>query len=114
MIYAWNGFKSPIANPPAFNKYAAGSRVNLPFKLGANFGLGVVTGAKSRPISCANGAALAGYTAITNASSLVWNSSTSAYNYRWLTSPQWGGTCREFMLTLNDGTSHSARVKLTK
>ena len=89
--------------------------LNLPFKLGANLGLSVLPGApKSRPINCANGAPMAGFTAITNSSSLVWNASANAYNYRWLTSPNWKNTCREFVLTLNDGTSHSARVKLTK
>ena len=36
------------------------------------------------------------------------------YTYVWKTSSAWAGTCRKFVLTLVDGTSHAALFKFVK
>jgi hypothetical protein len=36
------------------------------------------------------------------------------YTYVWKTSSAWAGTCRKFVLTLADGTSHAALFKFVK
>jgi hypothetical protein len=33
------------------------------------------------------------------------------YNYVWKTENSWAGTCRQLVLTLNDGTVHTANFK---
>ncbi|MEV0157822.1 PxKF domain-containing protein, partial [Micromonospora sp. NPDC050686] len=35
-------------------------------------------------------------------------SATGQYNYPWKTDPAWAGTCREFVLTLDNGYQHRA------
>jgi hypothetical protein len=31
-----------------------------------------------------------------------------SYTYNWKTNPAWAGTCRKFVLTLSDGSTHEA------
>jgi len=33
------------------------------------------------------------------------------YNYVWATSSSWAGTCRQLVITLNDGSVHTANFK---
>jgi hypothetical protein len=115
VIYNWRGFLSPIANPPTKNKIRAGKSLALPFSLGGNYGLNILASGSpaSRQINCSTGAAQGAFAPITN-SSLTYSASTGRYAYTWLTSRSWKGSCREFVLTLNDGTSHSVRVKLKR
>jgi X-Pro dipeptidyl-peptidase len=113
VIYNWQGFLSPTANPPAFNKAKAGNRVALPFSLHGAFGLAIVSAAESRAISCSSGAALGSFTTV-GSSALAYDSAKGRYTFTWQTAKSWKGTCREFVLTLNDGTSHAARFKLTR
>jgi hypothetical protein len=44
---------------------------------------------------------------------LTYDTAAKRYVYSWQTIRTSKGTCREFALTLNDGTSHSERIKLT-
>ncbi len=38
---------------------------------------------------------------------------TKTYNYLWVTNPSWAGTCRAFVMTLKDGTTHTVYVRFT-
>jgi hypothetical protein len=39
---------------------------------------------------------------------LTYNASQSRYQYLWETDASWVGTCRQLIVTLNDGTQHRA------
>ena len=47
-------------------------------------------------------------------SSLSFDPLTDQYNYVWKTEKSWGGTCRQLVVKLNDGTEHIANFKFTK
>jgi hypothetical protein len=38
----------------------------------------------------------------------------SKYTYIWKTSPAWAGTCRRLVVTLIDGSTHSALFRFSK
>ena len=42
------------------------------------------------------------------ASGLSYQAKKNQYTYIWQTDKSWVGTCRQFILTLNDGTQHVA------
>jgi X-Pro dipeptidyl-peptidase len=110
VIYAFRGFLG-IYNPPRFQKVLAGGSVALKFKLGGNFGLGVISSVTSRLINCTSGAVV-GATVSHATTPLRYAAGKRRYIYAWQTQGTWSGTCREVLLTLNDGTTHTARFKL--
>lgn len=48
-------------------------------------------------------------TTTAGSSSLGYDAATGRYQYVWKTSKAWAGQCREFVLTLDDGTVQTAR-----
>jgi hypothetical protein len=44
-----------------------------------------------------------------SSSGLRYDADSDQYVYVWKTSKAWSGSCRELDVTLNDGTSHTAR-----
>jgi hypothetical protein len=61
-------------------------------------------------VNCSSGAPVnpATMTDTAGGSGPQFDSSTGTYTYVWKTSKAWAGTCQQFSLTLNDGTSHTA------
>lgn len=113
VMYAWSGFLSPSVNPPAWNRVKQGKSAVLKFALGANYGLGIISGTpQSRAINCSTGRRHGCLDAGAGSSSLAYSASAGQYTYTWETSKSWKGTCREFLLTLNDGTVHTARFRV--
>jgi hypothetical protein len=108
VIYAFRGFFG-IRNPPSFQKLKAGRSTNLRFTLGGDFGLGVVRAVESRQVNCSSGAALG---ALSAAPLSGLSFSSGEYRYSWSTLRSWKKTCREVIVTLDDGTAHAARFKL--
>jgi uncharacterized protein len=45
---------------------------------------------------------------------LSYNASTDRYTYQATTSKSWAGSCRDLIVTLDDGTAHRARFSFTK
>jgi X-Pro dipeptidyl-peptidase len=105
VIYNWGGFAGPT-------QIKAGNKLKIAFKIGGNFGLNVVTAAQSRQVNCSTRAVMGDLSAV--AGTLTYDAAKQRYVYTWQTVRSWMGTCREFVVTLNDGTSHTERVKLTK
>lgn len=46
--------------------------------------------------------------------SLSYNDSLDRYSYLWQTDRAWAGTCRQFMIALDDRTYHFANFRFTK
>jgi hypothetical protein len=51
---------------------------------------------------------------VTASSSLSYDPSTDTYTYVWKTAKVWANTCRQLVLTLIDGSQHTALFKFTK
>ncbi|MEA2676428.1 MAG: X-Pro dipeptidyl-peptidase [Chloroflexota bacterium] len=104
VIYNWTGFSGPT-------KFKAGKPAALTFSLNGNFGLGVVSSVLARQVNCSSGKVMGSFGALSG--SLGYSAATGRYTYSWQTLRSSKGTCREVVLTLDDGTSHTTRVKLT-
>jgi hypothetical protein len=110
--YPTSGFSSPVADAPAVNPTKAGSSTPIKFSLGGDRGMDILYGGSpwSRPVDCdtldPGGPVEAARAA--GGSGLQYDASDDEYTYVWKTSGNWAGSCREFALGLDDGTSYSA------
>jgi hypothetical protein len=86
------------------------------FKLGGDKGLNIfATGyPASQIIPCDSTAPVDAVEATSTAggSSLTYDPSTQTYTYVWKTEKPWGGTCRQLVVKLNDGSYHRANFQL--
>jgi hypothetical protein len=118
VIYNFTGFFSPVANPPTLNSLKAGKSVSVIFSLAGNKGLNIFPANKptSQRIDCTTLSPMGSPTATNppGSSGLSYSPKTNQYTYSWQTDSTWAETCRQFILTLNDGTQHVADFKLTK
>jgi hypothetical protein len=106
---SFKGFFTPIKNLPYVNTTTAGGAVPVKFSLGSYRGLRVLQSdsPSSIPVACPAGApenpvrpGVAGQSGL--------KSVGYSYTYVWKTNPSWAGTCRKFLLTLADGSTHEA------
>ncbi|MFI6151535.1 PxKF domain-containing protein [Kitasatospora sp. NPDC051170] len=115
-VYAFSGFRAPVANPPAVNAINAGRAVPIVFGLGGDRGLGVLAAGQPtvQQTDCTTGAAIGAPVPAQNSggSTLQYDAASGSYTYVWKTDKGWSGTCRTFTLGLNDGTTHSALFQL--
>lgn len=114
------GFGGSIASAPAVNVVNVGSTVALNFTAPELSGLDILTknSPYSRQVDCntlrtvdpqATGITPRPYpipTETPGKSSLSYDSGT--YTYPWKSQGEWGGTCRELVLTRDDGVQHRA------
>lgn len=115
VLYDFAGFFSPVGNPPTLNVVNAGRAVPVKFSLSGNKGLSIFASGSpsSGQIACDVSAPPSEVTETVSAgsSSLSYDASTDQYSYIWKTDTSWAGTCRQLILTLNDGTQHVANFK---
>jgi hypothetical protein len=116
VIYAFTGFLPLVVNPPTLNTWTAGSPLPFVFKLKNTSDMNILAANSpaSQQISCSAPFAPIGSATVASPNPLYdlrYDSSTTYYVYAWKTNKQWRGTCRQFILTLNDGTVHVAYVR---
>ena len=115
VAYNFAGFFPPVDNLPALNVVQAGRAIPVKFSLSGYKGLGIFAAGspESGPIACNSSDPAVDLTETVNAggSSLSYNPTTDQYNYVWKTEGSWAGTCRQLVLTLNDGSTHRANFK---
>ena len=108
----WSGFLSTFEDAPVLNEASSGGVNTLYFKLGGDHGLGILAAGSpaSRQIDCATKAPLGALepTQTPSWDTLSYQAYLQRYYYPWKTPKAFKGTCREFVLTLSDGSSHSA------
>ena len=112
--YDFAGFFRPIDNVPELNKARAGSGIPVKFSLNGDFGLDIFAPGYPRSGQIACDASAPGSTEETETaggSSLSYDADMDQYNYVWKTSKAWGGTCRQLIVQLNDGSYHYANFK---
>jgi hypothetical protein len=109
---SFTGFYAPVRNMPYLNSAMAGSAIPIKFAIGGYRGLRVlqVNSPTSVPVACpANALENAVRPMIAPSSGL--QSVGSSYTYVWRTNAGWGGSCRKFVLTLSDGSTHEAMFR---
>jgi hypothetical protein len=115
VLYNFTGFFSPVENPPTFNLVNAGRAIPVKFSLSGNKGLNIfaVDFPASQQINCSSTAPVSELeeTLTAGGSSLSYDASSDRYNYVWKTESSWNNTCRQLVVKLNDGTSHTALFK---
>lgn len=115
VLYNFSGFFPPVSNPPALNNVNAGRAIPVKFSLSGNKGLAVFASGYpvSGQIQCDASAPPNDVTETVTAggSSLSYDPSSDQYIYVWKTESSWGGTCRQLIVKLNDGTQHVANFK---
>jgi probable HAF family extracellular repeat protein len=109
--FDFEGFFHPVNNAPTLNVMKAGAGVPIKFSLGGDLGLDVLAAGSpsSRAIDCTTGESTDSVeqTVTAPSSKLTYNATSGTYTYTWKTTKSWSG-CREFVLTLSDGTEHTA------
>jgi hypothetical protein len=112
---SFTGFYTPVRNMPYINSAMAGSAIPIKFSVGGYRGLRVlrVNSPTSVPVACpANAPENQVRPVIAPSSGL--RSMGSSYTYVWRTNAGWGGSCRKFVLTLSDGSTHEAMFRFMK
>ena len=112
--YSWTGFFGPVADVNVMN---AGRAVPLTFSLGGYRGPDIFKAGSpsSRQMAC-DGTSAGQYvpTETPGNSTLTYDPASDRYTYVWKTEKQWSGACRQLLLELADGTSHTAIFHFTK
>jgi hypothetical protein len=115
VLYNFTGFFSPVENPPTLNHVKAGQAIPLKFSLSGNKGLGIFAAnyPASQEVSCNSSAPVSELegTDTAGGSSLSYDAGSDRYNYVWKTEKSWAGTCRQLVVKLNDGSTHTANFK---
>lgn len=118
VIFAFTGFSPPVANPPMVTTVKAGQVIPVKFGLTGDKGLAILAAGSptSGPISCSTFAPTApfGEAVTAGASSLSYDPATDTYLYAWKTNKSWGGSCRQLLIRLIDGTSYAANFTFTR
>ena len=104
LLYAFDGFYSPLVAEPATVTLRAGDIVPAKFSLHGDQGLDVISRAAWRPCGVTTNDWSRAF------GSLTYNSGPDRYTFAWASDKAWVGSCRELMLTLRDGVTHSAYV----
>jgi hypothetical protein len=117
-VWPFTGFLDPISSTKV-NSELAGTIIPIRFQLGADRGLNILANGSpaSDTSACtvgANAATKTKTTALVPSQPLQYVKATKTYWYLWNTSSSWAGTCRQFVLTLTDGSVHTATVKFAK
>ena len=114
--YQFTGFFPPVSDPPTVNVVKAGKIVALRFSLGGDHGLDVFqvpptsaqtacpSPAVENPVDDKGG----------GGPGLTYDASLDQYVFRWKTDRSWAGTCREFRMSLDDDSLHTALFKFTR
>ncbi len=115
VLYKFTGFFQPIENNGAVNVVKAGSSVPVKFSLDGNKGLNIFM--PGSPTSWQTTCDYSGNispmeeTVTAGGSSLKYNAVTNQYEYVWKTEKSWKGQCRQLVVTLKDGTTHTANFQ---
>jgi hypothetical protein len=119
VIYDFEAFLWPVRNRPRVNIWVAGRPVPIRFELGGNQGLDVIEDGwpKVAVVGC-------DFTAEPEAGEparhprwfreLVYRKSKKRYTMLWQTERRWAGSCRQFMLKLDDGTVRRADFRFVR
>jgi hypothetical protein len=113
VLYNFTGFFSPVGNLPTLNSVNAGRAIPVKFSLSGNKGLNIFAANNPYSVSfnCNNNDPGTDITETLNAGGSSLSFGGDQYNYVWKTESSWANTCRQLVITLNDGSIHRANFK---
>ena len=113
VIYNFAGFFSPVSNAPVLNAVNAGRGIPVKFNLAGDRGLNIFAANNPYSVSfnCATNDPGVDVVETVTAGGSSLSYSGGQYSYVWKTESSWAGTCRQLVITLNDGTVHTANFK---
>ena len=115
VLYDFTGFFAPVNNTPTLNVVQSGRAIPVKFSLSGNKGLGIFAANSPQVgvIACDASAPVTDLTDTVTAggSSLSYDAGSDQYIYIWKTDSSWAGSCRQLIITLNDGSVHVANFK---
>lgn len=117
VIYNFTGFFSPVDMNGVYNVAKAGSAIPVKFKLGGDYGLGVISKIASVKVACPSTMQTDTLEETTSGttSGLKYDATADQYNYTWKTATSLAGTCQRLEMQLNDSSSvKTAFFKFTK
>ena len=113
VLYNFTGFFSPVNNAPILNTVNAGRAIPVKFSLSGDKGLNIFAPDNPYTVSlnCSTSDPGVDVTETLTAGGSSLSFSGDQYNYVWKTEGSWAGTCRQLVVTLNDGTVHVANFR---
>jgi hypothetical protein len=113
VLYNFTGFNSPVNNLPTLNAVNAGKNIPVKFSLSGNKGLNIMAADNPFSVSfnCATNDPGVDIVETNNPGQSTLTYSPDTYHYNWKTESSWAGTCRQLVITLNDGSVHTANFK---
>jgi len=113
VLYDFTGFFSPISNTPTLNSVNAGKAIPIKFSLSGDKGLNIFAAGNPYTVSLNCNSSDPGVDVVetVNAGGSSLSFGGGQYIYTWKTENTWAGTCRQLVVTLNDGTVHVANFK---
>jgi hypothetical protein len=118
VAYEFDGFKWPVKNTPNVNTWKAGQPVPIRFSLRGFRGPRPEADGYPRSTRCGGGdgeqLARVHAHASTKQPMFKYLPRSDEYVMRWKTDHKWTGSCREFVLQLDDGSVHAAQFQFTK
>jgi hypothetical protein len=114
VVYPFDGFKWPVGNPPKVNRWKAGVPVPIRFSLDGFRGASPEAPGYPRSTDCDGGDSERVARASKRRPVFVYDRRADRYAMLWKTDRRWAGTCREFVLKLDDGSVHTARFEFGK
>lgn len=110
VVYAFQGFFPPVANPPDDNVVSAGRQVTVGFSLGGDQGLDVLaTGyPQMGSIACGSTALLETGDPLATSGLSFTRGGEGRYSFSFRVERSWVGSCRQLVVKLDDGTYHRA------
>jgi hypothetical protein len=111
----FSGFYAPLKNMPYINAATAGSAIPIKFAIGGYRGLQVLqaNSPTSVAVTCPADAPQNTVRALIAPKGGL-KSLGSSYTYVWRTDANWAGSCRKFVLTLSDGSTHAAMFRFMR
>lgn len=113
VLYNFTGFFSPVHNLPTLNAVNAGKAIPVKFSLSGDKGLNIFALDNPYTVSfnCATNDPGVDITETNTAGGSTLTYGPDQYHYNWKTESSWVGTCRQLIITLNDGSVHTANFK---
>jgi hypothetical protein len=114
VAYDFDGFLGSVKNPPNVNKWKAGVPVLIIFSLNGFQGAKPEAEGYPRSTRCGGGDTQVIARAAKKKPTFVYVRRVDRYAMLWKTERKWVGTCREFVLKLDDGSVHTAQFQFKK
>ena len=116
VAYDFDGFFWPVKNLPDVTSWKAGVPVPIRFSLGGFRGPRPEADGYPRSMRCGGGDVeqVARAAGGKKKPAFRYDKRTGRYVMLWMTERRWAGSCRDFVLKLDDGSVHTARFEFTK